>query len=125
MMAHLSKLERVESASNSRDSDLQEDLDPGRRPTPHDELWFEDGSIVLQTDLHLYRVHNSMLAKYSSVFKDMFEMPNGGDGGRVSGGVDEDTYDGLPLVRMAGDSDDDVFHFLMTIYNREYVDNTS
>ncbi len=45
-----------------------------RLPPPHDELWYEDGNILLATDAHLYRVHKSVLAKQSTVFKDMFEL---------------------------------------------------
>lgn len=86
------------------------------QPKPHEALWFGDGSIVLVMDVHLYRVHKGVLAKNSSVFKDMLEMPTGeGDGGANDGaGVDQ--WEGLPLVKMVGDSDESVFHLLMTLY---------
>ncbi|KLO06823.1 hypothetical protein SCHPADRAFT_945786 [Schizopora paradoxa] len=94
-----------------------------QRPTPHESLWFDDGSIVLQTDVHLYRVHKSILAKYSSVFRDMLDMSSGGGrNGNSGGNADADSWDGLPLVRMAGDSDENVYHLLMTLYDRDYYD---
>ncbi|KLO06257.1 hypothetical protein SCHPADRAFT_946238 [Schizopora paradoxa] len=92
-----------------------------KQPKPHEKLWYDDGSIVLATDVHLYRVHKSILAQYSTVFKDMLDIPTG-DGSRADEGgiVSAERWDGLPLVRMAGDSDEDVYHLLMALYNREY-----
>ncbi|KLO06824.1 hypothetical protein SCHPADRAFT_945787 [Schizopora paradoxa] len=126
-MAHRSKRARSENGSNSRDlgshgemSDVNQRL---QRPKPHETLWFDDGSIVLATDVHLYRVHKSMLAKYSSVFKDMLEMPiGGGEHGNSGGGVDADSWDGLPLVRLVGDSDENVYHLLMMLYDCDFYD---
>ncbi|KLO04229.1 hypothetical protein SCHPADRAFT_808263, partial [Schizopora paradoxa] len=87
-----------------------------------EKLWFEDASIVLATDVHLYRVHKGMLANYSSVFKDMLEMPTGEEDNDGGGSVDSNHWDGLPLVRMAGDSDENVSHFLMSLYDRDFYD---
>ncbi|KLO06258.1 hypothetical protein SCHPADRAFT_838281 [Schizopora paradoxa] len=123
-MAHRPK--RARSNSGSTIGDLQaepsdEPLNP-KQLKPHEKLWYDDASIVLATDVHLYRVHKSMLASYSSVFKDMLEIgTDGGDGGD-GGRVDPDRYDGLPLVRMAGDSDENVSHLLMTLYDRDFYD---
>lgn len=90
-----------------------------QRLRPHEALWFDDASIVLATDIHVYRVHKSMLSKYSSVFKDMLEIPF--EGVDEDGATGVDRWDGLPLVRMAGDSDENVSHLLMALYDREYV----
>ncbi|KLO06820.1 hypothetical protein SCHPADRAFT_932844 [Schizopora paradoxa] len=91
----------------------------------HDVLWYEDGSIVLATDEHLYCVHKSFLASSSSVFKDMLAMPNaesvmtvGSQGTHM--GKDEDIYEGKPVVRMFGDSDENVYHLLMALYDRNF-----
>ncbi|KLO06821.1 hypothetical protein SCHPADRAFT_1002106 [Schizopora paradoxa] len=131
-MAHRSKRARSESGDNSRDLGSQGDpiAELQRRfggSTPHESFWFDDASIVLQTDVHLYRVHKSTLAKYSSVFRDMLEMPSGGggNGNAGGGGVDEDRWDGLPLVRMAGDDNRDVYHLLMTLYDRDFYNGRS
>ncbi len=89
------------------------------KPTSHKKLWFEDGSIVLATDVHLYRVHKSTLASNSAVFSDMLDLKN------VEGAVGSidaasgASWEGLPLVQMFGDSDDNVSYLLMTLYNRE------
>ncbi len=105
--------------SNSEASENLEGEPALVQPKPHETLWFGDGSIVLATDVHLYRVHKGILERYSSVFKDMLEMPTGeGDGGANDGaGLDE--WEGLLLVKMVGDSDESVFHLLMTLYDRE------
>ncbi len=90
-------------------------------PKPHMGLWFEDGSIVLATDVHLYRLHKSVLANYSTVFKDMLELSNG-EGAMDTESTDtlnRDSWEGMPLVKMAGDSDENVYHLLMTLYNRK------
>ncbi|KLO06814.1 hypothetical protein SCHPADRAFT_945780 [Schizopora paradoxa] len=82
-----------------------------------ENLWFEDGSIVLATDVHLFCVHKSILANNSSVFKDMLAMPSGGGTGSSD---EEDTYEGKPVVKMVGDSDDDVRYLLMALYNHNF-----
>ncbi len=87
--------------------------DPASCLRPHDELWFDDGSVVLATDVHLYRVHKSMLAKHSTVLSDMFEIP--------SGNANTECWDGVPIVKMAGDSDEEVFILLKALYNRKCV----
>lgn len=97
-------------------------LVPKAQLTPHDTIWLEDGSIVLATDVHVFRVHKSILAKNSSVFKNMLNFPTGGD--ELEGGVNDDAadaeqWDGLPLVRMVHDNDEDVCHLLMALYDRQ------
>ncbi|KLO07217.1 hypothetical protein SCHPADRAFT_945466 [Schizopora paradoxa] len=85
-------------------------------PPPHDKLWFSDGSIVLETDVHLYRVHKSMLAKYSTVLSDMFEIP--------SGDSNSDCWEDsdVPIVKMVGDKDDEVCVLLEALYDRNFGD---
>ncbi|KAF8512633.1 hypothetical protein JB92DRAFT_2927402 [Gautieria morchelliformis] len=43
--------------------------------TRHSEFYLEDGSITLQIEDVLYKLHISLLRKFSVVFKDMFSMP--------------------------------------------------
>ncbi|KLO07209.1 hypothetical protein SCHPADRAFT_1001823 [Schizopora paradoxa] len=81
---------------------------PTTQSRPHDELWFSDGSIVLATDVHLYRVHKSMLAKYSKVLRDLFEIP--------TGDAEMESWEGVPIVRMVGDSDGEVYMLLKALY---------
>ncbi|KAF8514658.1 hypothetical protein JB92DRAFT_2811277 [Gautieria morchelliformis] len=43
--------------------------------TRHSEFYLEDGSITLQIEDVLYKLHISLLREFSVVFKDMFSMP--------------------------------------------------
>ncbi|KLO07222.1 hypothetical protein SCHPADRAFT_945471 [Schizopora paradoxa] len=94
---------------------VEEDTDAagGERDTatessPYDSLWFDDGNIILSTDIHLYRVHKIVLAEHSAVFRDMFQMPSG------------DANEDVPTVRMAGDSDEEIKVLLLTLYNSKF-----
>lgn len=39
------------------------------------KIWFDDGSVVIQAEKTQFRVHRSMLSRHSSVFRDMFSVP--------------------------------------------------
>jgi hypothetical protein len=39
------------------------------------EYWFDDGSVVIQAEYTQFRVHRTLLARHSSVFRDMFSVP--------------------------------------------------
>ncbi|KAJ7155464.1 hypothetical protein C8R43DRAFT_432932 [Mycena crocata] len=41
----------------------------------HGDLWFEDGSIILQAESTLFRVHVSQLSRHSALFRDIFTLP--------------------------------------------------
>jgi hypothetical protein len=43
--------------------------------TRHPDFWFDDGSIVLQAETSLFRVHRTILSAHSTVFADMFGIP--------------------------------------------------
>lgn len=70
---------------------------------------------MLATDVHLYRVHKSMLEMYSEALSDMFDTP-GGD-------ANEETWEGVPIVKMEGDSDEEVTVLLEALYVRKCVTN--
>lgn len=80
------------------------DVESQKTPKPHDFLWFPDGSVVLATDLYLFKVHKSLLSLHSSVFKDMFEPPNMDESVAegIGAGEAQEMYDGLPLVTLIG-----------------------
>ncbi|KAF9529372.1 hypothetical protein CPB83DRAFT_852555 [Crepidotus variabilis] len=71
-MAPPTKRPRVETDEEMSDdsSDSEESL-----PEHSSKFWLEDGNIVLQVEQTLFRVHGSMLARHSEVFKDMFSIP--------------------------------------------------
>lgn len=77
----------------------------------YDELWFDDGSIVLAVvdngTRHIFKVHKSLLAKHSPVFRDMFTLPCP---------TSDETYEGLPVVAMP-DSFRDLCDLLRVLYD--------
>ncbi|KAJ7232030.1 hypothetical protein B0H12DRAFT_203245 [Mycena haematopus] len=81
-------------------------------PTRVEELWFEDGGLVVQAEQSLFRVSRAILAARSSVFKDMvaFTQP-----------PDAETIDGCPVVRLL-DSADDVTCFFRAIFDSSFFE---
>ncbi|KLO06826.1 hypothetical protein SCHPADRAFT_1002110 [Schizopora paradoxa] len=79
------------------------------KPTPHDALWFDDGSIVLATDVHLYRIHKG-------------DFPTSGEGRECADDAEAEEWDGVPFVKMVGDSDENVCHLLMMLYDCDFYD---
>lgn len=73
------------------------------------ELWFEDGNIVIQAGNSLYRVYRGVLATHSSVFKDMLSFPQP---------PDSELVEGCPIVRLP-DSDREVTPFLKALFDPE------
>ncbi|CAA7261832.1 unnamed protein product [Cyclocybe aegerita] len=43
--------------------------------TRSEDFWLDDGNIILQAEGTQFRVHKSMLARHSTIFKDMFSFP--------------------------------------------------
>lgn len=77
----------------------------------HDpELWFSDGSIVLQAENTLFKVYAGILSRASPVFKGMISMPQP-DAEHV------ETYEGCPLVVMAGDDAKGMQSFLKALHD--------
>ncbi|KLO07215.1 hypothetical protein SCHPADRAFT_909700 [Schizopora paradoxa] len=99
-----------------RTSESSSSNDDGKRtaPQPHDKLWFDDGNIVLATDVHLYRVFKGILAKYSKVLSDIFEMPTGGAA---------ECWEDVPMVQMVGDKDEEVSVLLRALFERNFRDS--
>jgi hypothetical protein len=77
-------------------------------PITRSDIWFEDGSVVLQVELKQFRVHRTMLARHSTVFKDMFGIP------QPQG---EAAIEGCPIVHLS-DTAEDVCHMLMALYDK-------
>ena len=70
----------------------------------HEKLWLADGNIVLASDYTdtpekqgklLFRVHQSVLAMNSPVFKDMFEVVSDGT---ADGESHNEMYEGVPYI---------------------------
>lgn len=75
--------------------------------TRHPDLWFDDGSVVLEVETTLFRVHRSALSSHSTVFADMFSIPQP---------PDQETIEGCPVVKLP-DSASGVACLLEAIYN--------
>src|SRR5882762_7692946 len=43
--------------------------------TCNSEFWFDGGSVVLNVQTTLFRIHRSTLSMHSTVFSDMFSIP--------------------------------------------------
>ena len=92
-------------------------------PRRHDVLWFADGNVVLATDKYLFKVYKGLLSMHSSVFKDMFELPNVGESsdGQSDGVLVQEMYEGVPLVTLVGDKGEDVACLLRALFEHQYV----
>ena len=75
-----------------------------------EQYWFDDGNIILQAGDILYRVHSSMFARHSEVFKDMFSMPK--PSGKQAGA---EIIDECPVVVLT-DTEDDIENVLSIFY---------
>ncbi|KLO06118.1 hypothetical protein SCHPADRAFT_861672 [Schizopora paradoxa] len=110
------------------DDETEDGRDSKRRreekdePQRHDILWFSDGNVVLATDKYLFKVYKGLLSMHSSVFRDMFELPNVGrsSAGDIDDGSAQEMYEGVPLITLAGDKGEDVVHLLRALYDHRY-----
>lgn len=88
----------------------------------HPDLWFRDGSVVLQADRTVFLVHQSQLARHSLIFRDMFSLPQPSaprsrDDKAARGSP---MYEGHPLVIMH-DTAEDVANLLTALYDGPFV----
>ncbi|KAJ7232031.1 hypothetical protein B0H12DRAFT_1239748 [Mycena haematopus] len=82
-------------------------------PTRVEELWFEDGGLVVQAEQSLFRVSRAVLAARSSIFKDMLGLTQP---------PDAETIDGCPVVRLL-DSAEDVTCFFRAIFDSSFFES--
>ncbi|KAF7311243.1 BTB domain-containing protein [Mycena kentingensis (nom. inval.)] len=74
------------------------------------DLWYDDGNIVIQAGDAQYRVYRGTLARRSSVFRDLFSVPQP---------EDETLVDGCPFVRLP-DAEEEVTPFLKALFDTEF-----
>ncbi|KAJ6459025.1 hypothetical protein C8R45DRAFT_1031298 [Mycena sanguinolenta] len=77
---------------------------------PSSEIWFKDGTLVLQAGASSFRVYSGILADRSPVFHDMLEFPQP---------EDAPTVDGCPVVRLT-DAENDLSCFLKALFDYEF-----
>jgi hypothetical protein len=75
--------------------------------TRHPDLWFDDGSIVLCAESTLFCVHRTTLSAHSTVFSDMFGIPQP---------PDQDAIEGCTVIQLS-DTEEDVELLLRALYN--------
>ncbi|KAJ7610478.1 hypothetical protein FB45DRAFT_844593 [Roridomyces roridus] len=80
--------------------------------TQVEELWFSDGTLVIQAGTKLFRVAGGILAARSSVFKDMLAIPQP---------PYHTTVDGCPIVFLH-DSPEDFECFLRAIFDSSFFE---
>ncbi|KAF7359023.1 hypothetical protein MSAN_01243000 [Mycena sanguinolenta] len=90
--------------------DVDENVD--NTPTRVEELWFSDGSLVVQAEQSLFRVSGAVLAARSSVFNDMLG---------VAQPAATETIDGCPMVSLP-DSAEDVTCFFRAIFDSSFFE---
>ncbi|CAA7261834.1 unnamed protein product [Cyclocybe aegerita] len=76
-----------------------------------EDLWFEDGSVIIQAESTQFRVHKTVLARSSSMFCDVFQL------GEKS--ASEAAVDGCPVVHVS-DSAVEMHQFLRLLYDLKY-----
>ena len=86
----------VSSGNPSKRARTDEDSEP-RILTRHPEFWFNDGSVILNVETTSFRVHSSILCKHSTVFADMFSLPQL---------ATREEQDGCPVVDMPDSAED-------------------
>lgn len=71
------------------------------------DLWFPDGTVVLQAEKTVFCLYSGLLMQTSLVFQDIFGIPEASF---------QETYDGRPFVQMP-DPVVDMIPFLKCIFN--------
>ncbi|PIL26644.1 hypothetical protein GSI_11269 [Ganoderma sinense ZZ0214-1] len=79
------------------------------------EIWFEDGNIVVVAQNTAFRFHKSVVSLHSSVFRDLFSIPQPSSVPGEDLGVDE-TFDCCPVVHVS-DTSYDFRELLRAIYS--------
>lgn len=79
----------------------------GAEELTRSDIWHDDGSVVLQVESTLFRVHWSVISLHSPFFRDMRDLPQP---------ADQPSIEGCPVV-VLHDSSEDVQYFLHALYN--------
>ncbi|KAJ7928422.1 hypothetical protein B0H13DRAFT_982159 [Mycena leptocephala] len=75
------------------------------------DVWYKDGSVVLQAQNTQSRVHWGVLSQHSSFFRDLQDLPQP---------PDHPTVDGCPIVELQ-DAAFDVEHLLKALYDPTFL----
>ncbi|EMD41181.1 hypothetical protein CERSUDRAFT_91943 [Gelatoporia subvermispora B] len=76
-------------------------------------LWFDDGNVILIAEGVAFRVYQGLLSTRSTVFRDLFQVPQPPDG---------ESYEGCPVIRLH-DKRMDLHALLRTLFGfKEFLD---
>ncbi|KAJ7624452.1 hypothetical protein FB45DRAFT_1086079, partial [Roridomyces roridus] len=75
------------------------------------DVWFDDGTIILQAENTLFRAYRGVLAAQSSIFRDTFSIPQP---------EEQETFDGCLVVKVH-DSAPDFRLFLLATHDAGYL----
>ncbi|GJE90441.1 hypothetical protein PsYK624_065740 [Phanerochaete sordida] len=98
--------------------------------TCHTSLWFVDGSVIIQAETTLFRVHMSQLSRHSLFFRDLFSLPQpshlqdaqtdelvpDAEHGTPFAGSAQRCMDGCPVLEVT-DTAEDFAHLLHALYD--------
>ena len=82
-----------------------------RGKTKVEGLWKEDGSVVLVSGNHMFRVDHGLLAEQSKVFNEMLSHVQ-------TLSADNELIEGVPAICIE-DNWEDIRHFLRTILDQK------
>ncbi|KAG9003042.1 hypothetical protein FRB94_003405 [Tulasnella sp. JGI-2019a] len=84
--------------------------------TKDSSFFFRDGTIFLVVETTVFKIHQSVLERHSTVFRDMFSIPSSADGGDAS-----NQWEGLLVVTL-NDLAEDVRALLRLTYDIPPID---
>ena len=82
-------------------------------PQRSDEIWFDDGNVVVQAEQMVFKVYKGILCRESTLFEGMLALP-------IPFGDQSDYFDNCPLIKMS-DRAEEIALFLSVMFNYEYV----
>ncbi|KAJ7684273.1 hypothetical protein DFH06DRAFT_1155170 [Mycena polygramma] len=88
------------------------EVDKDYLPQRYQELWFDDGNLIIQAEDRQFRVYRGVLGARSPIFQDMLSFPQPSD---------SELVDGCPLVRLP-DSALEVTVFLRAIFDSDFFE---
>ncbi|KAF5336573.1 hypothetical protein D9611_006491 [Ephemerocybe angulata] len=101
----------LDLGSDSAGAGRQADSATDSSTTRCKDLWFSDGNIILEAENTQFRVHQSILARHSILFADMFTLPQP---------ADETAIEGCSVILLQ-DSAEDTEYMLRGLYDRCYL----
>lgn len=81
----------------------------------HSRYYWTDGNLILASDGYKFRAYGGLLAMHSPVFTNMLAMPPSPEQEIMD-------VDGVPVVRLSGDSSKDVEAAMAYIYDLPFID---